>query len=635
MNASAKGKPLPKKASSEETPFELSNELERQLLGSLLNWPEMLMWTVGVSADSFVALHHGAIWEALVTLHEDAETIDLVSVLRRLDGAAHLKRFSQLGGAEAYLAGLATCVDDPGRVPELIRAIRGEHARRKLSLPRGQKAEATETAANQTADLMALFVSQEGEVFRSHDDKPLVCLTDKARRTVTLQQAVRLLCLAYYRWKGRAVGSRSKEELTNLLSAMADDGEKRPTWIRIAEHDGALYLDLGDESWRAIRITASGWETVERCPVHFLRPAAMRPLPMPERGGSIGELFGLCNLPDGKSQALALGWLVAAFRPGRPLPLLVVTGKQGCAKSTTAKMLSSIIDPKSTGLRTKPKDEETVMVAAQNSWVLAYDNLSSVPDWLSDLLCCLSTGTTYTARQKYTDMGETVMEAMRPVILTSINDIARRSDLLDRTVILSLPTIEEEDRRAAEEVWADFEAAHGRILGVVLDAVSVALGKVRTVKPRVLPRMADFARWAMAAEEAFGFASGDFVDAYTENRLDSHAQALEDCPIVEPIERAMVNLSEWVGTASDLLDELERRASKKEREHRRWPKDGARLSGELQRIAPNLRAGGFEFRQSRESGDQRRRIITIYKLGEEAGGERLQPRHQRQAQLVD
>lgn len=612
---------------------ELSYELERQFLGSFLNWPDSLPLAVGIGSDSFIALHHGAIWDALVTLHSDGQVIDLVSVFRRIDAAGLAKRFLNVGGVEAYLAGLATSVDSPDRVSDLVRVLRGEVSRRKLSMAAAQP-DSTDKTKNQTADLMALFAGMEGEAFRSHEDKPLVCLRDKdARKTVSLQQAVRSLCLAYYRKTGMAVGARSKEEVTNLLQAMADDGPKRRTWLRIAEHNGELYLDLGDESWTVIRITPNGWEPLAVSPVHFIRPAAMLALPMPERGGQLGELFELVNIPDRPSQALALGWLVGAFRPGRPMPLLAVTGKQGCAKSTTAKILASILDPKQTALRVRPKDEQTVMVSAMNAWVLAYDNLSSIPEWLSDLLCCLSTGASYPARKLYTDQEESVMQALRPVVFTSIEDIAKRSDLLDRTVVLHLPTIEEDKRRTEEEVWADFTAAHGRILGAVLDALSGALRNLPSVRPEGLPRMADFAKWAIAAEHRLGLDDGEFLSAYAENRLDIHAQALESCPLVDPLDRFMSGTTEWTGTATDLLGELEQRANKQQREHKRWPKDETRLSGELQRIAPNLRVAGFELKQFRETSRHRRRLIQIQKEGD-ANGVRLQPRHKGQAELV-
>lgn len=489
---------------------------------------------------------------------------------------------------------------------------------------------------SQTSRLLTLFDDLQGEAFRSHDDKPLVCYTDRGRRkTVPLTQAMRFLCLAYYRMTGQAVSSRSKDAVQNLLAAMADDGPKRQTWIRIAEHEGDLYLDLGNEDWSVIRITPNGWSLLDESPVHFLRPSSQLPLPMPERGELIDELFNFVNLPDRKSQALALAWLVSTFRPNRPLPLLMIVGKSGSAKSTTAEILSRIIDPKKTVLRTKPSDAQTVMVGACNGWVLGYDNLSSIPDWLSDLLCCISTGASSTARTLYTDTGETVFEAQRPVILTSIEDVAQRSDLLDRAVILNLPPVEDSTRRIQAEVMADFHKAHGRILGAVLDAVSAALANLPNTRPKMLPRMADFACWAIAAESALGLSPGEYMTAYAENRLDSCAQALEACPIVEPLGRCFANLSEWTGTASDLLDELEKRATKQQREHRRWPKDSTRLSGELLRIAPNLWLAGLEVRQFRESNHGRRRLIQIAKREEAELGQRLQQRHQTQAQLVD
>ena len=43
-------------------------------------------------------------------------------------------------------------------------------------------------------------------------------------------------------------------------------------------------------------------------------------------------------------------------------------------------------------LRSTPRQEHDLMIAARNSWVLAFDNLSRLPAWLSDALCRLATG---------------------------------------------------------------------------------------------------------------------------------------------------------------------------------------------------------------------------------------------------
>ena len=45
----------------------------------------------------------------------------------------------------------------------------------------------------------------------------------------------------------------------NALEAQAQfDGPQRKVSIRLAEHDGRIYLDLADEFWRCVEIGAKG-----------------------------------------------------------------------------------------------------------------------------------------------------------------------------------------------------------------------------------------------------------------------------------------------------------------------------------------------------------------------------------------
>lgn len=628
QTSSTRGK-LP--AVSEPSKLGLSDiESERQLLGGLLNWPNYIPLAVGIEADFFVGTHHAALWEALAALHREGLHIALIPVWQRIVADGHAQRFSMLG-SEAYLVGLTTLVARPDCIPDLIRVVTGEASRRKLALSAPdaaatdvdpQPVESTPNTArpsgrppSQARRMLALFEAHYGEAFRSLDDRPFVCLTEDGRRqTMNLIQTVKALARWHYRDTGEPLSARTRDELSSQLAAMADAGVKRSTWLRVGEHGGALYLDLGDETWRAVRITRDGWQVIDSPSVYFVRPSGMLPLPSPERGGSVQELFQYANLPDRSSQALALGWLIAALRPLKPLPLLALHGEQGSAKSTTARMLASVVDPHGAGLRIRPKDEQTVMVSAMNAWVLAYDNLSTMPAWLSDLLCCLSTGASYTARTLYTDAGESVMRAQRPVLLTSIEDIASRSDLLDRTLVLTLPSISDGDRRTEQLVWEGFRAAHPRILGALLDAAVHALRTLPDMKPGPLPRMADFARWGSAAERGLGLSDGEFLAAYRENRREVHGQALDASPIVEPLERFMATHSEWTGTASDLLTELDRIGSEPQRVRPGWPKDAVRLSCQIQRLAPNLRSMGLAIGQRREAGGHRKRLITISKV---------------------
>ena len=176
------------------------------------------------------------------------------------------------------------------------------------------------------------------------------------------------------------------------------------------------------------------------------------------------------------------------------------------------------------------------MIAANNSWCMAFDNLSHVPPWLSDALCRLSTGGGFATRELYTDQDEIIFDSQRPLLLTSIEEVASRSlDLLDRCLIIWLPPIPDERRRSEAELFEAFRKVRPQVLGALLDAVAVALRRLPSVKLAGLPRMADFALWAAAAETAFGWPTGTFAAAYQDNRASANDVALEAPVIAQPL----------------------------------------------------------------------------------------------------
>ena len=121
------------------------------------------------------------------------------------------------------------------------------------------------------------------------------------------------------------------------------------------------------------------------------------------------------------------------------------------------------------------------------------------------------------------------------MILNGIEELATRGDLLDRAIVIYLPSIPEEQRRPEATLWRDFDAQHPKILGALLDAVSTALRHRYEVKLERLPRMADFAIWVAAASKNLGMSPDDFMDAYTGNRSDANELALDAALIVPPL----------------------------------------------------------------------------------------------------
>src|SRR5262245_28650755 len=154
------------------------------------------------------------------------------------------------------------------------------------------------------------------------------------------------------------------------------------------------------------------------------------------------------------------------------------------------------------------------MIAANNGWVIALENLSGLPANLSDAVCALATGGGFAARQMYSDDEERIFDAMRPVVLNGIDDVPSRSDLIDRSILLTLPVIDDGSRRTEAHLWAEFERVRPRVLGALLTAASAALRNLPHVQLLELPRMADFALWVTAAEPALPWPAGAMLDAY-------------------------------------------------------------------------------------------------------------------------
>jgi hypothetical protein len=228
----------------------------------------------------------------------------------------------------------------------------------------------------------------------------------------------------YYRKHGDAPVTESVERVIRLLEAQARfDGECEEVFVRVGENNGRIYIDLGDPDWRAVEIDAEGWRIIDRVPVRFRRPSGLLALPVPVSGGTIDEWRPLLNFSDDADWVLFVGSLISSLRPCGPYFVTEIGGEQGTGKTTAARMFRALIDPSRASVRSKPRDERDLMIAASNGWIVAFDNLSSLWPWLSDALCRLSTGGGFSTRQLFTDDDEMIFDAQRPSVLTSIENV--------------------------------------------------------------------------------------------------------------------------------------------------------------------------------------------------------------------
>jgi hypothetical protein len=510
-----------------------------------------------------------------------------------------------------YQDARAALLDDQGPA--------GEWARRsdERQLERAWE-NATEEEPTKQADLL-VHLAASANLFHASDDHAGFAdiQINGHRETWAIKSPGFKLWLnrEYYRHTNSAPNSNAMSTALQVLDAKARfDSPAREVVLRIAGHNGKIYLDLCDADWRVVEIDANGWRLVVDPPVRFVRRNGMLALPVPQHGGKVWALQKYVNVPNRADFILVIAWLVAALNPRGPYPVLDVTGEAGSAKSTLLTLLRNLIDPNMTPLRAPPRDERDVFIAAGNAWVLCYDNLSYLKDWLSDALARLSTGGGFATRMLYTDDEERLFTAQRPILLGAIEEVVKRGDLADRIAALPLAPISDQKRRRERELLEAFERDRPAILGALLKAVAHGLAQLPNVSTASAPRLADFFDWAIACGDGWLWKRGEFAKAYTANRASVTAEVVEADPLAAAV-REFVSRSTtpnpWTGTATELLRKLEFVVGERIAASKRWPSSPSALGQRLARIATPLRRLGIEIVRLERQGHARSRLIKI------------------------
>jgi putative DNA primase/helicase len=214
--------------------------------------------------------------------------------------------------------------------------------------------------------------------------------------------------------------------------------------------------------------------------------------------------------------------------------------------------------------------------------------VSAISGETSDALCRLATGDGFDTRQLYSDRDLAVFEAARPMLMNSIVDAATRPDLLDRALILDLPT--RKVRRNDDEIRAAVERCRPHALGALLYAVAHALRTSDVVPIPAEVRMRAAASFAVRAAPAIGLEPSAIVQAYEDSR-GAVGRVLADDPVVVALGCFLKPGQSWKGSVGELLSLLyERRHGARPRG---WPASARGLASALRRLAPALRDVGI------------------------------------------
>src|SRR4030095_1377268 len=391
----------------------------------------------------------------------------------------------------------------------------------------------------------------------------------------------------------KAPNAEALQSAIGLLDSLARfDGKTAAVHLRTAWHNGALYYDLCDSEWRTVRIDRNGWQIVPNAEVKFIRYSHMAAQVEPQAGGDLDWLFEFVNVQERHGRELIKSFLPVALIPDIPRPCLAMHGDQGSGKTSTARRLRSLIDPSNMAMLRCKDDAETVQGLAHH-YAPIIDNLSNLPEWLSDTLSRAVTGEGFTKRALYTNADDYVFAYKRVFILTGISLVITKPDLLDRSIIIPLERIPNHARRDEQLLDKQFEDARPHLFGAMLTMLSGAIREYPNIIPGELPRMADFAKWAMAVARGQGRDPATFIADFTTNVERQNEEALGSSVVANVLLALLTDREEWIGPSHKLYAEQKDKAEEMKIPTKSFPGSSAAMGRRLREIRPNLAAIGW------------------------------------------
>jgi hypothetical protein len=433
------------------------------------------------------------------------------------------------------------------------------------------------------------------------------------------------------------ISSQMVEDVVNTLIADAEfDGETKELGLRLAlapDNELKWYYDLTNDAHEIIEITSEGWK-ITKNKILFRRFDHQKPqdYPTPTHDYPSDILDQFMNLLNVKKEnrLLLKCYIISLFIPNLSKAVLMVHGEQGTAKSMLEELIKMLVDPSVLMTLSFPKDIAELVQQLSHHSLTYYDNLSRIPEWISDLLCRAVTGSGFSKRRLYTNDQDVIYSLMRAIGFNGINLAATKADLLDRGLIIQTDTIPKGNRLRMKAIWEKFYTLRPQLLGYIFD-VLVKVLKWMKQNPGVelikqLPRMADWSECCEIISRSTGNPDDAFINAYNENTNLQTEEVIEGSDIAISIRmfldyrKTMKEGDVWTGTATKLLAELNQTASSNDMDthNKYWPKSAGRLSRILRTLQRTLREIGIELEWNKDTSTKKStRIITIRYLSSE------------------
>jgi len=429
-----------------------------------------------------------------------------------------------------------------------------------------------------------------GALFRDQFDNPYVIIRDDSQTRVLPIDGKDLkdyVIRRQYEQNRSIIADKNYRNILKLMGAYAGQNPKHPLTRRVAVADNnKFYYNLCNKR-NIVEIIPGKWSIIEQQSPTFRESLSLAEQVSPcSNSNNVRSVSDFCNMRNPADQLLLEAYVHSCFIPQIQHPIAVFYGAQGAAKTTAAHLIKKLVDPSQMALSVPPATVDNLAVELANNYMTVFDNLSHLPEGQSNILCQAVTGGTYVKRKLYSNGDLTQLDIQGCVVLTGINLVVQKHDLLDRVMLFELDRIDEAMRISDRDFWADFEEARPALLASIFDTVAAAMvlhPQIQVPSSQKKSRLVDFYKWGLAITEALGRNREDFISAFAEHEGKKTSQALASDSFSEVLIDFMEQQHEWEGRISDLFRELLLISN-----GRPIPKAANKLSQVLKQMEPTL-----------------------------------------------
>lgn len=430
--------------------------------------------------------------------------------------------------------------------------------------------------------------------------------------------------------------STYKSGIKNLYAyALLNGTITKPVFSRSAFVNNTLYYDLQDSDGTIYKISTdeiSKSQMNDETPIFLKSPSAktkqsIQQKPNFDNRNALDEFVELCRIQE-SDKIVFTSHLVSLFLSGFPIPITVVHGEQGSAKTTTTGAIKLLVDPEGENALSLPDNIDDLAIMLSKRDISNFDNIDAFVKEISQFLCRAVTGTQYIKRGLFTNDQEFSLTLMSKIILNGIDPSINQPDLLERSIFYELPKIDKTSRMTDKRLDEKLEALRPFVLGTIFETVQKAIKIIEQVEDELsgesLPRMATFAVWGEAISRVLGNSDNAFLNRYWEKIEDTNLSLNEEYPLIPLIVTMMkrnckINpdtkeVLRYPKTAS--LNEMFSELIGNDNKDKGLPDNVKRLGKQLKQLIPTIRAVGYEVnitRYDKRNGDYPRgsKIVTI------------------------